>query len=366
MEIIFAIIRGTAFLWAPFLLGLVAYRLYLAYKQKMFVHTNTKFKLLEINIPKDIHKSPQAMEFIIDLLHNPGGDFLAYSSLEIASIEGSIYFFMRLPEGIVDAIRTTIYSQYPNVEISEVDDYTKYVPNYNFFKDSWSVTGVDFTLAKDSFLPIKTYIDYGLDRAVGSLEEYQKIDPLTPLLEYLGTLRPGEQIWLQYIIRPDSSSTWRKDADAKIEEMTAKGEQTPKLTHGKTEIIKSIERSLSKLAFECIIRCVYVAKKDVMNKARVSYIESGMFKPFGSQNFNALKKSSKGDDPSYFNAFIQRAGFYPFSWKEIFLGKDEKKLPVFTSEELVTLFHFPGRVSETSTLGRIEAKKAEPPANLPI
>ena len=37
-----------------------------------------------------------------------------------------------------------------------------------------------------------------------------------------------------------------------------------------------------------------------------------------------------------------------------------------TSEELATLFHIPGRVSTTTSLERIDAKKAEPPQNLPI
>ena len=39
---------------------------------------------------------------------------------------------------------------------------------------------------------------------------------------------------------------------------------------------------------------------------------------------------------------------------------------VLSTEELATLFHFPGTVAQTSALGRIDAQKAEPPANLPI
>jgi hypothetical protein len=39
---------------------------------------------------------------------------------------------------------------------------------------------------------------------------------------------------------------------------------------------------------------------------------------------------------------------------------------VLNTEELATIYHFPGRVAETPTFGRIEAKKGEPPSNLPI
>ncbi|MEK7105917.1 MAG: hypothetical protein AAB895_00990, partial [Patescibacteria group bacterium] len=39
---------------------------------------------------------------------------------------------------------------------------------------------------------------------------------------------------------------------------------------------------------------------------------------------------------------------------------------ILSTEELATIFHLPGRVSETPTFTRIESKKAEPPSNLPI
>jgi len=57
------------------------------------------------------------------------------------------------------------------------------------------------------------------------------------------------------------------------------------------------------------------------------------------------------------SAYQKRSYFYPPHIGQSF---------VLNIEELATVFHFPGRVAETPTFGRIEAKKSQPPINLPI
>ena len=47
--------------------------------------------------------------------------------------------------------------------------------------------------------PIKTYIDYGLDKP--DLKEEFKIDPMTSVLEYMGSLKKGEQAWIQILMQ---------------------------------------------------------------------------------------------------------------------------------------------------------------------
>jgi hypothetical protein len=39
---------------------------------------------------------------------------------------------------------------------------------------------------------------------------------------------------------------------------------------------------------------------------------------------------------------------------------------VLNTEELATIYHFPGMVAAAPTIERIEAKKVEPPPNLPM
>lgn len=410
MNFVWNFISGTAFIWATIILGLLAWRLYLEYKRQQYVADKIKYTMLEINIPKDVHKSPEAMEFIIDIFHHMGGGGMSWrhriwmgsqlhtTSMEIASIEGSVYFFIRASTQIASLIKSTIYSQYPNAEVNEVDDYTKYVPNYNLNENTWDVFGIDYKLAADKFLPIKTYVDYGLDKAVGSLDEEQKIDPLTPMLEYMGTLRAGEQMWLQIIVRADGFSDWRKQAQAWVFEIMGRAQvvaddepfQTVKLSHGEQEQVKATERSLSKLAFEAVIRGVYIARNQDFKKSRVGFFKGPIFKPFNSQYLNSIRKNSDSTSVDwvwqdvtgkktprlkreFFSDYVNRTSFYSspvdFSkpWTVFRLLTSRKKdYMILTSEELATLFHIPGRVSETTGVERIGATKSEPPTNLPL
>jgi hypothetical protein len=401
-----SVILYTWFIWLPIILGLIFWLLYyVIYSVDSYIHKkmdSASYVMLEINIPRDVHKSPRAMEMVIDVLWHLGGGAMSWrhrlwqgavlipGSLEIISVEGSIYFFIRAHKQIAGLVKNTIYSQYPNAEVNEVDDYTKYVPDYNLHEDTWDVYGADFGLAKDTFIPIQTYVDYELDKNVGSLEENQKIDPMSPMLEFLGTLKEGEQIWIQFLVRADMFTDWRKNAAAYIKDLmkpaSSEDDVTPsaKLTHGQQEQVKGIERSLGKYGFETRIRALYIAPKKHYRSSTVGFFKNNIFKPFASQYMNHIKQIGDTDEVDwkwqdithwrtpalkrrFFNDYIHREAFYEPLLKYVnFLWYQKNPFSVFTSEELATLFHIPGRVSETANLERIEATKAQPPQNLPI
>ena len=72
-------------------------------------------------------------------------------SLEIASIEGNIYFFIRCEPKNKETIENLIYAQFPQAEVTEVDDYTKYVPSYKG-GNGWEFQGAEYVL-KEVFIP---------------------------------------------------------------------------------------------------------------------------------------------------------------------------------------------------------------------
>ena len=58
-----------------------------------------------------------------------------------------------------------------------------------------------------------------------------------------------------------------------------------------------------------------------------------------------------------FDAYVNRSAFYkPYKRKTI----------VLNTEELATIYHFPRQRCPTPSLARIESKKGEPPAGLPV
>ena len=401
-------------------LVVVAWNVWLTYVQVLFLK-NATWTLLEIRPPQDVFKSPLAMELVLNALqaggqsgefHNKywGGDLSLWYSLEIVSIEGSVRFYIRTPEKFKKNITAQIYAQYPQAEVVEAEDYAQRVPAYvkNGPIDVWGTRQI---LEKDEIIPIKTYIEYGLDRAVGSLEEEERIDPITPMLEFLGSLGIGEQAWIQILIRPstkrftvkkgdkeETNKAWTDSARAKIKEIQAglkeKDEEgktvVNKPTRGQTNLIESIERNLNKYAFDCGIRMIYVADKEHYDKNRTGAFDGTLRQYNGSDLNNFKKEGATGVLYPWQDAlgtkvpkmkkdiladYKKRSFFYGgFSFKpEKFFKKlfttpqkSGGKPFILTTEEIATLFHLPGRVAATPTFQRIDAKKAEPPTNLPI
>ena len=302
-------------------------------------------------------------------------------SLEIASIEGNIYFFARVEPKNKLAVENLFYAQFPQAEITETDDYTKYVPPFRA-GNGWDLRGCEYKL-KETFdaddkeaddkklkipndaLPIKTYIEYGLDD-VFSLEEEQKIDPLASLLQVLGALQQGEQAWIQFVVqgtwaRFDNPKLdkrkekpyvawqdvgkyyidevvlkpWRgiiikgveavaaqpeiKDAEGKVMQRAVKEVKEIKEVRdtGQKNVperekakLESVERNLLKPGYDTGIRIVYLGHGAAFKGGRLGEIK-GAFKQFNAANLNSFEAVNGTDD-----------GF-DFPWQDY---KDLKKI----------------------------------------
>jgi hypothetical protein len=386
-------------LWGPIVFGYIFYQTWMSYIQRHNLH-NQENALLEVTLPKEQAKSPHAMELVLHAFHQtsvPGkfvgrfweGNVKSWFSLELVSIEGDIHMFIWTPKFFQDIIEYNIYAQYPQVELSEVPDYTNFL---QFDTDSFDLWGAEFDLTKDDPYPLKTYIDYEF---TGGKDEENQVDPLTPVLEYLGSARRGEQIWIQILIRAHEEknksgaffgkTSWqdegeelvdklmKRDSKTKLPETAENSSAGVSLNEEEQNTIKAIERNISKLGFDCGIRGLYIAEEGHFRPVNIAGL-IGSFKQFNAKGRNGFKpgrgmtkfgyawqdykdKRKNATRNSLFDAYRRRSYFYP----------PYKRRPyVLSAEEVSTLYHFPGEVAKTPTFKRIESKKSQPPSDLPI
>lgn len=409
------------------LLGFTAFRFWLHYIQQDFISGIT-WVVLEIVPPRDVLRSPQAMElFITNALYHFSykggreeywmGAVWFWFSLEIASIDGQVHFFIRAPSRVKELIETQMYAQYPQAQVKVVEDYTLGVPE---IKDGgeWRAWGCEFDTLKSVMYPIRTYVDYGLDKDPD--EEY-KLDPISPVIELFGSLKKGEQMWMQIVITP-SKKTWKvphtwfqyedwyKRVERELIEMLepytsarkrddrpgefGKEIRAPKYME---DIVDGASRKMLKLGFETGIRVMYLAKREVfsMNSRRNLRL---VFRQYESPFLNGFNRINSTQADAYggvftiggnvvtkladrmLNEYRERSFFhnpirhdllahkFPLIWPIspfLILGYKHQHTFVLNTEEIATLWHFPGQILKVPTLERIESKEASPPPNLP-
>ena len=412
--------------WVPFFLWPNVKRLYLFFKQVSWDRKKIKRIVLEIRIPKEVVKPIRAMELVFTGIWqiwappNPrerwlDGEFQLSISFEIASIDGIPHFYIRTPTSLRSVLESHIYSQYPEAEIFEVDDYTKKVPQDIPNKD-WDLFGTGYKFTKPNAYPIRTYTEFESEQE----EEEKRVDPLSHLLEGMSSLKPGEQLWVQIVAKPllndhtelINGKTWQQIGEGERDRLVKRtkkeqplnpawkeayqilktGEPSKlkeeikellppemKMSPGEKDIVAALEKKIGKLAFSCIVRYIYLGKREVFfkpnNRLGMSY-----FTEFNTQNLNTLRpdaltltkvKTIKWWFLDARRRFVrQRKLFRQYITRNY---HNFPKIPasgdfiILNTEELATIYHFPGHtVAPASTMERIEAKKSEPPADLPI
>lgn len=390
---------ATSPIWLPLILFFVFFEKWKEYVQKHFKLEQGRV-VLEILLPEEILKSPLAMELVLTHMAqkaSPDNHIQTYwdgkhppvFSLEIISDGGSIRFFITTPrKKFKNLIEAQLYSQYPGIEVRELPiDYTAEID-----KDLTDFSGfsLHFGLKKADVYPIKTYIDYGLDK---DPKEELKIDPLTQMLDMFASIGPHERIWMQILIsahrdedfkvgsltkKPDWKDAIKKEIN-KLAGRDSSGkapvelEGMPRLTEGERDVIKALERSLSKTPFDTAIRVYYAGKHEhFLPGERIGAIISS-WAQYGDNRLNGIGLRWRTDynwnwwqDPKGRRAQAHKKRELDEYKRRTFDPQDKGDTKfIMTNEELATIFHLPGKVALTPTLGRIPSARAEAPPNLP-
>jgi hypothetical protein len=369
---------------------------------------NKKYVVLELKLPKDTWKSPKAMEVFLNSLHNDKdgslyakywkGETRPWYSLELISIEGVVKFMIWTEDQRKQNLMSALYSQYPEIEIKEVPDYAKSV---HFDPKQIKIWAAEFKFTnKNPVYPIKTYIDYGLDK--DPKEEF-KVDPLLPLIEFLGSVGPNQQVWMQVLIKAHSKNSkkagqffeledpWIEGAKQEVNKILIRDPKTkvsgmkdeatgftklPSISEIEKEQAVAIERRITKLPFDVGIRFLYIGKKDVFNAPFGIGGIIGNMKQFNYEHLNGFKPNGDKWHPRLGDPWLDykdwRRNKYAtialmaYKMRSLFYTPFEDSYLTMNTEELATIYHFPGSVAQTPNLDRIPSKKSQAPGNLPI
>ncbi len=389
-------------IWLPITLLFVFWSLWMEYIRAQFIKEQGSI-LLEVRLPQEIVRSPRAMELVFTTLYQTGGPTYIdtywggkvkpWFSFELVSIGGDIHFYIWTQPKYRHMIETTIYAQYPNVEIHEAEDYTRDVKHDSVHEVQW---GTYFILTKPDWYPIKTYVDYGLDK---DPKEELKIEPMSSMLEYLGSLKPGEQAWIQILIQAHKEEKikegylfkkkfWKEGAMKEVSKLLSRDPKTklsstkigdlpvsPVLTDEEKKTADAITRSLEKIPFECAIRGFYISKMESFNSINIPGL-IGSFRQYSSNTLNGFRIGWYTDFDYPWQDFkrvrrnqIERQMLDAYKRRSFFHAPYRyfhQKPIILTTEELATIYHFPGEIVQTPTLRRTASRKGEAPPNLPV
>jgi len=407
----FFINGGWILFAAAFVYG--GWRNYIYYQQVKFSNKQN-YVFLAIDIPKNNLQTPKAVENIFAALagadmplgwweKNMRGNYQLGFSFEIVSIDGFIQFLVRTPVQFRDLVEASIYSQYPEAEITEVEDYLKDL-NVKFPSDEYNLWGADLVLVGPDYLPIKTYPEF--------IEESDKEfkDPMAAILEIMSKIGQGEQIWLQLLVSP-ADIGWQKKglkvvnktldlpedvkrgtldkiADAPLKLITTVSDEIlrglgeapatakddskefnmMRLDPMKKREVDAILRKVDKICFDCKFKFAYFGKREVFRKGLGVSGTMGAIKQFSSTGLNSFKPGPNKtmalfDYKSIRLARRQNKFFDNFKGRNAWACKGPYLL---NTEELATIFHFPYIEVKTPLIKKVEARKGRAPIGLPV
>ena len=408
---------------------------WLEYIQRRYIAKNYdgKYVVLAIDSPKNTEQTPKAAEQMFAHFAGiskgpifsekwglPFTEFWSYGfvppsmSVEIASLGGYVQFFVRCLIAQRDIIEAAVYAQYPDAEITEVEDYVDLMPKPRELPHAeWDCWSAQISFLRHSAYPIRTYpmFEHGLSQKL--------IDPIAPLMEVMSRISPDEQMWVQWVLQQDyPPDEWREKGEGIVMKLIGKKGKAPAnpwdiprklgkdvweagtasllginpenerqkkddppslmlhLSPGERDTVTQMQMKLSKVAFKCKMRYIYWGKitpgpdgKKPFNKARGVNGFLGWLRQFAisdSNLFSVYKQTKTGDIIWFKNMRMldrKRRNLYNFRNRSAWRGRK----PIFlTVEEMATLFHFPIIDVKAAQVMKTETKRAGAPTSLPV
>lgn len=372
------------------------------YVQSNYIFSRTNPVLLEVRMPHHVAKSPRAMEQVLTSFwirsgtttfidRNWYGGVTPYAALEICSFGGEVHFYIWCRRTYKNVIEAAMYSQYPEVEVVEVEDYAS---KFEFDPRKYSCFVTDYIYdnnhqdeASDVY-PTLSYHDFELEEE----PEEHTVDPYGSVIEVLSAFNHEEQGWIQIVLRGNFKKDWMHDVHHEVEKIRREASKTeyedpetgavkeklggfPRPTEIQKEQMHAMERHMGKLVFDVGLRGIYIAPAGRMRSAEFTAFR-WIWRPFNNPNWmNAIRPRRAHNDFDYawqdWNGMrynlVTRRYFDMYRRRQFFHSPWNIVKPIRMSvESIATLWHPPSTVVVAPGLARIHVAKAEPPHDLPI
>ena len=284
----------------------------------------------------------------------------------VVGLDGLITFYIAIPLYLVDHVNQQLLSQYPHLQIEEVDDY-------NIFGPMGVASAGYLKLTKDKMLPILTY-------------KHMDIDPLVNVLSNLSKLPSGQTVAIQFIMR-SAKGSWRNRGVKVASEMhggksfkqavtsvsgsgatgllgkpsdwfySSKGdEKMPQDIRRSSpleeEMIKLIGEKASKAGMDVNIRIISFSPTELQSKEIIKQVSNTFAQYSSYEHANSFKAVIKGSVGKIIEDFIYR-------------NYNEKNGFVLNTEEMTSLWHLPLSGTEIPKIRGLMARRLPPPVNLP-
>ena len=285
---------------------------------------------LVLKLPRKTEVTPEAAQTFLAALTNINYvsklDKLIFRkkpkalALEISVVNQVIHFQLTADKELIPYIRTQIQSSYPLVVIENAKD-----PLENF--DDPDIASLK--LSAGDYYPLSTY------------ENFQDVDPISPILTVLSKAGPEDRILIQYALEA-TSGRWQ----AQGEQYAEKGEKKEDGSYSARPDAAIIKEKTAFPGFNTSIRIAGNSpriRKELISAYGVYTLPNG-------NSFSTLM-------PNRFNK-----GNLVNNLKERQVGGSQ----ILNIKELATMWHLPSEKVKTPSIAWGKSVLSEPPENLPV
>lgn len=363
--------------------------------------------ILEITVDRNNEKGPWVFEHILIILHQAYDDYYKWFfngkknevpsfSLEISKIANRIKFFVISPKKYSNFIKSQIFAHYNNVEINEVEDYLKKIPEDKIMV--WEVGN-----SKHFLYPIKTFTEIQV--------EWQKdmVDPFSSITWALSRTGDYSLNTIQINFVPLRNKTWKKWVDEIVKVLLSDFPLFIKkiLLNKKVRYLMYLKYLFYPFLFLTKLFGIFFQKQEIEEK---NTVEEGIKNEKKYEEVEIDWKSVEMPikfiekiSCSWYNVWINiihawndyvewkmaikeiasTLGIFSNFWGNSFKLKSLKKIWeeksniinrkisennsfILNTAELSGLVHLPTNYVKTPQINWVESRNFEPPSNLPI